>query len=46
MDVGLQRELEAKVLAGERLSFGADDLGSVVEYKITHDADGFGPPTP
>ena len=28
------------------LSFGADDLdGSVVEYKITHDADGFGTPT-
>jgi len=27
------------------LSFGADDLdGSVVEYKITHDADGFGTP--
>ena len=28
------------------LSFGADDLdGSVVEYKITHDADGFGTPS-
>jgi aminodeoxyfutalosine synthase len=28
------------------LNFGADDLdGSVVEYKITHDADGFGTPT-
>jgi aminodeoxyfutalosine synthase len=28
------------------LSYGADDLdGSVVEYKITHDADGFGTPT-
>jgi aminodeoxyfutalosine synthase len=28
------------------LSFGADDLdGSVVEYKITHDADNFGTPT-
>jgi aminodeoxyfutalosine synthase len=27
------------------LSFGADDLdGSVVEYKITHDADGYGTP--
>jgi aminodeoxyfutalosine synthase len=27
------------------LNFGADDLdGSVVEYKITHDADGFGTP--
>ena len=27
------------------LSYGADDLdGSVVEYKITHDADGFGTP--
>ncbi|HEY0559713.1 MAG TPA: aminofutalosine synthase MqnE, partial [Frankiaceae bacterium] len=27
------------------LSFGADDLdGSVVEYKITHDADHFGTP--
>ncbi len=27
------------------MSFGADDLdGSVVEYKITHDADGFGTP--
>jgi aminodeoxyfutalosine synthase len=27
------------------LSFGADDFdGSVVEYKITHDADGFGTP--
>jgi aminodeoxyfutalosine synthase len=27
------------------LSFGADDIdGSVVEYKITHDADGFGTP--
>jgi aminodeoxyfutalosine synthase len=27
------------------LTFGADDLdGSVVEYKITHDADGFGTP--
>ncbi|HVB27051.1 MAG TPA: hypothetical protein VNE21_03960, partial [Mycobacteriales bacterium] len=27
------------------LQFGADDLdGSVVEYKITHDADGFGTP--
>ena len=27
------------------LSFGADDLdGSVVEYKITHDADRFGTP--
>ncbi len=28
------------------LSFGVDDLdGSVVEYKITHDADGFGTPS-
>ncbi len=28
------------------LNFGADDLdGSVVEYKITHDADGFGTPS-
>ena len=28
------------------LSFGADDLdGSVVEYKITHDADAYGTPT-
>jgi aminodeoxyfutalosine synthase len=28
------------------LSFGADDLdGSVVEYKITHDADGYGTPS-
>ena len=28
------------------LSYGADDLdGSVVEYKITHDADNFGTPT-
>src|SRR5215468_865838 len=28
------------------LSFGADDLdGSVVQYKITHDADGYGTPT-
>jgi aminodeoxyfutalosine synthase len=27
------------------LNFGADDMdGSVVEYKITHDADGFGTP--
>ena len=27
------------------LNWGADDLdGSVVEYKITHDADGFGTP--
>jgi aminodeoxyfutalosine synthase len=27
------------------LNFGADDLdGSVIEYKITHDADGFGTP--
>ena len=27
------------------LSYGADDLdGSVVEYKITHDADNFGTP--
>ncbi|GAB3993428.1 hypothetical protein GCM10029992_05030 [Glycomyces albus] len=27
------------------LSFGADDLdGSVVEYKITHDADDYGTP--
>ena len=27
------------------LNFGADDLdGSVVEYKITHDADGYGTP--
>jgi aminodeoxyfutalosine synthase len=27
------------------LNFGVDDLdGSVVEYKITHDADGFGTP--
>jgi aminodeoxyfutalosine synthase len=32
-------------LAQLSLSFGADDLdGSVVEYKITHDADGFGTP--
>lgn len=31
--------------AGLALNFGADDLdGSVVEYKITHDADGFGTP--
>jgi aminodeoxyfutalosine synthase len=28
------------------LNFGADDLdGSVVEYKITHDADDYGTPT-
>jgi aminodeoxyfutalosine synthase len=28
------------------LNFGADDLdGSVVEYKITHDADSYGTPT-
>ena len=28
------------------LSFGADDLdGSVVEYKITHDADHYGTPS-
>ena len=27
------------------LNYGADDMdGSVVEYKITHDADGFGTP--
>ncbi|HLZ36958.1 MAG TPA: aminofutalosine synthase MqnE [Mycobacteriales bacterium] len=32
-------------LAQLALSYGADDLdGSVVEYKITHDADGFGTP--
>jgi aminodeoxyfutalosine synthase len=32
-------------LAQLTLSHGADDLdGSVVEYKITHDADGFGTP--
>jgi aminodeoxyfutalosine synthase len=35
-----------KTFAVSRLMFGADDLdGSVVEYKITHDADGFGTPT-
>ena len=32
-------------LAQLSLNFGADDLdGSVVEYKITHDADGYGTP--
>lgn len=32
-------------VASLSLSFGADDLdGSVVEYKITHDADGYGTP--
>lgn len=33
-------------LAQLSLNFGADDLdGSVVEYKITHDADGYGTPS-
>jgi aminodeoxyfutalosine synthase len=33
-------------VAALSLSFGADDLdGSVVEYKITHDADNYGTPT-
>jgi aminodeoxyfutalosine synthase len=33
-------------LAQLSLNFGADDLdGSVVEYKITHDADSYGTPT-